>query len=287
MALRLGLVGHGRWGRNIERTLQSFADITLTVIAKGESPPPGLEGVLIATQSATHAETALPYIEAGIPTFIEKPMATTISDARRIEAAARRTGALVFVGHIFLYHPAFLAALELLLDLGDVRYLCCEGMNAQPRADSSVLWDWLPHDLSMALAILKREPESVTAWSLAGGNTPTAAFSKFQFGDIPVVCTTSWESPYHRRRTMIACQTATLVFDDKSEQRLTLYDRHGSITYPAFSDELPLTVEMKEFVNAARSGKTDSAHIQTGTAVVRAIAAAEESIRLNGQTVRL
>jgi predicted dehydrogenase len=287
MPLRLGLVGHGRWGRNLERTLLSFPDVAVTVIARGESPPPGVDGVLIATQSATHAETALPYIEAGISTFIEKPMATTVFDACRIEAAARRTGSLVFVGHIFLYHPAFLAALELLPAMGDVRYLYCEGMNAHPRADSSVLWDWLPHDLSMALAILKREPESVTAWSLSGGGAPTAAVSKFQFGNIPVVCTTSWESPSPRRRTTVACQTATLIFDDKSERRLTLCDRDGSITYPSFSDELPLTLEMKEFLKAARSGKTDPAHIQTGKAVVRAIAAAEESIRLNGQAVML
>jgi UDP-N-acetylglucosamine 3-dehydrogenase len=287
MSFRLGLVGHGRWGRNLERTLLSFPGVAVSIIARGENPPPGLDGVLIATQSATHAETALPYIEAGISTFIEKPMATTVFDARRIEAAARGSGALVFIGHIFLYHPAFLAALELLPAMGAIRYLYCEGMNARPRADSSVLWDWLPHDLSMALAIFKREPESVTAWSLSGGDTPTAAVSKFQFGDIPVICTTSWESPEPRRRTIVACQTATLIFDDKSERRLTLYDRHGSITYPTFSDELPLTLEMKEFLKAARSGKTDPAHLQTGMAVVRAIAAAEESIRLNGQAVTL
>lgn len=285
MSLRLGLVGHGRWGRNLERTLLTLPDVTVTVIARGGSRPSGLDGVLVATQSATHAETALPYIEAGISTFIEKPMATTVFDARRIEAIARRTGSLVFIGHIFLYHPAFLAALQLLPALGDVRYLYCEGMNAQPRADSSVLWDWLPHDLSMALAILKREPESVAAWSLSGGDTPAAAVSKFQFGNIPVVCTTSWESLYPRRRTTVACQTATLVFDDKSEQRLTLYERDGSVTYPTFSDELPLTLEMKEFLNAVRSGKTDPAQLETGMAVVRAIAAAEESIRRNGQAV--
>jgi UDP-N-acetylglucosamine 3-dehydrogenase len=287
MSLRLGLVGHGRWGRNLERTLLSFSDVVLTVIAKGESPPPGLDGVLIATQSSTHAATALPFIEAGISTFIEKPMATTVFDARRIEAAARRTRSLVFVGHIFLYHPAFLAALELLPTMGDVRYLYCEGMNAQPRTDSSVLWDWLPHDLSMALTILKRRPESVMAWNLSGGSLPTAAVSKYQFGNIPVVCTTSWESPNPRRRTTVACQTATLIFDDKSERRLALYGPDGSITHPTYSDELPLTLEVKAFINAVRSGKADPAQLQTGMTVVRAIAAAEESIRLNGQAVML
>ena len=153
MALRLGLVGRGRWGRNIERTLLTFPDVSVAVIAKGENPRTGLDGVLIATQSAVHAEIALPYIEAGIATFIEKPMTTAPADAERIRNAAERSGAIVFVGHILLYHPAFLAALDLLPSLGTVRYLLCEGMNGNPRTDSSVLWDWLPHDLSIARAI--------------------------------------------------------------------------------------------------------------------------------------
>ena len=287
MSLQLGLVGRGRWGRNIERTLLSFPDVIVRVIAKGEKPPIGLDGVIIATQSATHAEAALPYIEAGIPTFIEKPMATKIFDARRIEESAGLTGALVFVGHINLYHPAFLAALDLLPALGKIRYLHCEGKNASPRADSSVLWDWLPHHLTMAFAILKREPENVATWSLSGGPTTTIAISKFQFGDTPVLCTTSWEAPHPRRQTIVACQAATLVFDDKSERQLTLYGQHGSITYPAYSNELPLTVEMREFLKAVQAGKSDPTHIRKGIAVVRAIAAAEESIRLNGQVVNI
>src|SRR4029079_18976719 len=123
MALRLGLVGRGRWGQNIERTLLSLPDVSVLHIARGQSPPAGLDGVLIATQSATHAAVALPYIKAGIATFIEKPMATSVSDAEQIRDAAGLSGAPVFVGHIFLFHAAFLAALELLPTLGTVRYL--------------------------------------------------------------------------------------------------------------------------------------------------------------------
>jgi hypothetical protein len=133
MTLRLGLAGHGRWGHNIERTLQSLGDVAVTILAKGEKPRAALDGVIVATQSAAHAEVALPYIEAGIATFIEKPMATTVGDARRIRDAAERHRTIVFVGHIYLYNPAFLRALELLPALGDVRYLLCEGMNNRPR----------------------------------------------------------------------------------------------------------------------------------------------------------
>jgi predicted dehydrogenase len=285
MALRLGLVGRGRWGRNIERTLLSFPDISVTTIAKGESPPAGLDGVLIATQSATHAQAALPYIEAGVATFIEKPMTTTVSDAERIRDAVKRSGTVVFVGHIFLYHPVFLAALKLLPALGAIRYLLCEGLNDSPRTDSSVLWDCLPHDLSMALAIFGRDPDSVATWSLSGGSKPEAALSRFQFGNTPVISTISWLSHVRRKQMTVVCEKGTLVFDDKAERRLALYGKQGELSHPAYSDDLPLTREMGAFLQAVRSGRTDTSHIEMGVGIVRAIAAAEKSMGLGGQSV--
>jgi predicted dehydrogenase len=225
MALRLGLVGRGRWGRNIERTLLTFPDVSVIAIARGEKPPAGLDGVLIATPSATHAEVALPYINAGVATFIEKPMTTTLADAERIRDAAERSGALVFVGHVFLFHPAVLVALELLPSVGKIRHLLCEGMNASPRTDSSVLWDWLPHDLAIARTIFDCDAESAMTWSLAGGAKPEAALVKFQFGEAPVVFTVSWLSPVRRRQVTIVCENATLIFDDYAERRLVRW-RH-------------------------------------------------------------
>ena len=62
-------------------------------------------------------------------------MTTTLADAERIRQASERSGALVFVGHITPFHPAFAAALALLPSLGTVRYLLSEGMNGSARSD--------------------------------------------------------------------------------------------------------------------------------------------------------
>src|SRR5262245_5547720 len=285
MNLRLGLVGRGPWGQNIERTLLSFPDVSVTQIARGQTPPAGLNGVLIANQSGRHAETALPYIEAGIATFIEKPMATSIEDAERIREATRRSGALVFVGHIFLFHPAFLAALDLLPTLGEIRCVLCEGMNDRPRADSSVLWDWLPHDLSMAQAVFGRAPDSVNAWGLSGKAGPEAAVVRFQFGRTPLISSVSWLSPSRRRRTIFVCEKATLIFDDKATHRLALQDAEGVVSYPSYDAELPLTRELRVFLQMIHTGKADSSHVDIGVSVVRAIAAAERSLALDGQSL--
>ena len=285
MALRLGLIGRGRWGRNIERTLASFPDVSVVPVAKGAARPDALDGVLIATPSATHAEIALPYIEAGIATFIEKPMATSLRDAERIRDAAARSGAPVFVGHIYLHHPAFLAALALLPELGPVRSLICEGANDRPRADSSVLWDWLPHDLSMARAIFGCDADGARAWKLLGDTHAEVAVAEFQFGEAGVVSMTSWHSPIRTRRVTIVCDKAVAVFDDKADAKLAVHRKDDAIWYPEHSDEPPLTCELGAFLRTLRSGKPDVSDLETGVAVVRAIAAAERSIELGGQPV--
>lgn len=287
MALRLGLVGRGRWGRNIERVLLLFPDVSIVPISREGGCQEALDGVLIATPSATHAEVALPYIEAGIATFIEKPMATSVEDADRIRSAAARSGAPVFVGHIFLYNPAFSTALRLLPELGLIRYLHCEGANDSPRADSSVLWDWLPHDLSMARAIFGCDASMAKAWKLLGRARAEVAVSIFQFGDVGVVSTMSWHSLVRTRKITIVCEKATLIFDDKAARRLALYRKDGEISYPSYSDEQPLTREIEAFLQAVRSRRMDSPHLEIGLAVVRAIAAAERSVEADGQTVRI
>jgi predicted dehydrogenase len=286
MTLRLGLVGRGRWGQNIERTLRSFPDVSLAIIARGD-PAPRLDGVVIATPSATHAAVALPYIAAGVPTFIEKPMATAAEDAERLRHAAEKSGAIVFVGHIFLYHPAFVAALELVPKLGKLRYLTCEGVNDHPRRDSSVLWDWLPHHLSMAGAIFGRDPAEVCAWKLAGEATAETAVAKFSYGDALLLSTASWNSPATQKKMTAVGEDATLVFDDNAELKLVLHDKRGEIAHPPYGSELPLTRELRAFLDTLRSADANRHQLATAVAIVRAIAAAEESMDRGGQPVTL
>ena len=69
-----------------------------------------VDGAIIATPNHVHREVAEPLLEAGIPTLIEKPLATTVEDGRAILAAAGRGHAQVAVG----YYQRFLDAPRLL-----------------------------------------------------------------------------------------------------------------------------------------------------------------------------
>ncbi len=68
--------------------------------------------VCIATYSDSHADYAVAAMEAGADVFIEKPLATTLDDARRVVATATRLGRKLVVGYILRHHPSWMRLIE-------------------------------------------------------------------------------------------------------------------------------------------------------------------------------
>lgn len=64
-----------------------------------------IDAVLVLTPDHVHAEHAVRTLEAGIPTFVEKPLATSVADADRILEAAHRTRTRLYVGHNMRHMP--------------------------------------------------------------------------------------------------------------------------------------------------------------------------------------
>jgi predicted dehydrogenase len=56
-----------------------------------------VDAVLVeAVDGSVHLERALPFVQAGLPVFVDKPLACSVAEARELVAAARRHGAAVF-----------------------------------------------------------------------------------------------------------------------------------------------------------------------------------------------
>lgn len=283
--LRLGLRGAGRWGKKIERTLRSLEGVSVRVLERDEMPG-DLDGVLIATPSGSHAAVALPFLEKGIATFIEKPMTTSVADAQAIRDVAKRSGALVFVGHIYLYNPAFLKTLELLPLIGEISKVEIVSTSDTPRPEGSVLWDWLPHHLAMARMIVGSDAESVVVQNDGAHATKDAAIVTFRFMGAELVSRISWVASEKHRLLTVTGEKGTILFDETAEKKITLCVG-DSTSYPEYGKEFPLTNELKAFVQSIRDGKTDRPHIDESIAIVAMIAAAEEAAHEPGKRVTI
>lgn len=73
---------------------------------------------VIATYTDTHVDYACDAMEAGAHVFVEKPLAITVEDARRVVEVATRTNRKLVVGYILRHHPSWMRMIEEARGLG-------------------------------------------------------------------------------------------------------------------------------------------------------------------------
>jgi predicted dehydrogenase len=308
--IRLAVIGSGRWGKNILKTLDTFPECTVAYTATREYASlllkDDIDAVIVATPGGTHAQVALPFIKKGLPTFIEKPLTMTLRDAKRVVVAGKKYRAPIFVGHIHLYSPAYQLAKNLAKTAGKLRLMIGEGASSGPfRDDMSAMWDWAPHDLSMMLDIAGTKPIGVEAWGVSVLRPKTRLhdfnYMKLNFpSGLVGVIHSSKISPEKRRKFTIVGAKDSVVYDDTAEKKVIVYKGIGpsivgkkittnqpEVLFPTYSSEMSLTEELKAFLKMVRTKKVPTTGALQGLEVVAILEAAEKSISLGGKPIRI
>lgn len=301
--ITLALIGKGRWGKNYINVINDLSSCELpeklikTSNYKDLFAFDNIDGVIVATPSSTHFRIAKEFLEKGFSVLIEKPMTTDYKDAVELSRIARKYKNIVMVGHIYLYNPAFLKAKKLIKSIGKIKYISTEGMNYGPiRTDVTALWDWGPHDISMAIDLLGRMPEEVSAYGLSSLRPDTKFYDmcnlKLKFpNNIFVFVNIGWLSPVKKRNMTIVGENNTIVFDDTIEQKVSLISNSSEnkkVSYPSFSKESPLSIEISSFVDLIKNKeKNNRASLKMGLDVVRVLEACDKSMKLSGKIIKI
>jgi predicted dehydrogenase len=74
--------------------------------------------VSINTYTDSHADFAVRAMERGAHVFVEKPLAATAHEARRVVDAAKATGRKLVIGYILRHHPSWIEFIRLARELG-------------------------------------------------------------------------------------------------------------------------------------------------------------------------
>ena len=69
-----------------------------------------VDGVYIATNNASHAAIAIAALKAGKHVIVEKPIATSVADAKKMDALARKKGLSITVDHMMVNNAWNIAA---------------------------------------------------------------------------------------------------------------------------------------------------------------------------------
>ncbi len=325
MQLKVAVVGVGHLGRHHARILAGLPDVEFVGVADTNLDQARavaastnstafsdyrqlldkVDAVSIAVPTRFHRAVAGEFLERSIPVMVEKPLAASLKEAEELVALADRRNALLQVGHIERFNPAF-GTLENMAFRP--KYIAAErlGVYTFRSTDIGVVLDLMIHDLDLILALVKAPVKSVTAVGveLFGGHEDVAN-ARIEFEDGCVANITASRASFQPVRKMrlwgaegyvnldFATREGTVIRPSEKLRRgevdlegldMTSMDRikeriFGKILRVDTVKPEPkdaLTLELSDFVNAVRSGARPRV---TGADALRSMRLADQILR--------
>lgn len=303
--VKVALIGCGRWGRNIARTLaelgalgmvcDSDAEVRAWASGLGQGEvvdsvdavwDSNIKLVVIAAPTEAHLRLGCQAITAGKDVLVEKPLADTYEGAATLCERAERARAFLAVGHVLLYHGGFYRALRMAHDgeLGNIETVWIDNRaRGQIRPGEDVLLSLGPHYVALALrwlgAGIDKAPSLLVAahgdWQATPGPgiVNATVFPAALPGGAPVHLTLSWRHPDKVRRLQ-AIGTDGAVVVDEVAGRLTCYKATaGAVPFDEgreieYDRTPPLRRELECFIKQATEGAESDASGRHGAYVV-------------------
>ena len=342
----IGVIGFGYWGPNLVRNVASLSEAQLRVVCDRSADRlqevgrlyPGvnlvdsgvevlnrsdIDAVILATPADTHFDLARRVLESGRSVFVEKPLARSASECEQLIELAAQKDLVLMVGHTFEYNAAVEYVDDLISrrDLGQIYYIYSQRLNlGVVRQDVNAMWNLAPHDISIALRWLKKEPVRVCArgYTYLQAGVEDVVYLDLEFDDgVAVHIHVSWLDPGKVRRTTVVGSRKMVVYDDAStEAKIQIFDkgidrepitpdgpayaslgefdsfgkfqltqRAGDLLIPKINFTEPLKRECSHFVDCVRENRRPLTDGESGLRVVRILEAATKSLRQGGIAV--
>jgi predicted dehydrogenase len=239
--LRMAVVGVGHLGKEHARILTGLPDVELVGVADiineqaenvarrlgcrcfhGYRPLLHLaDAVIVAVPTTLHRAIAGEFLGCGISVLVEKPLAANLHEAEELVELAERHGALLQVGHIERFNPAFE---ELAGRTFQPKFIRCEriGPFSGRSTDIGVVLDLMIHDLDLVLNLVRSPVEAVEALgvSVFGGHEDVAN-ARVRFAGGSVADLSASRASFVTRRQMHIWAPEGFVGIDFAAHRLT------------------------------------------------------------------
>lgn len=199
--LKIGVIGAGHLGKIHIRLLKEIATAELVgfydqhaetaekvAVEYGvrffNSPEELIEAcdaIDVVTPTVSHFDLASIAIQKNKHVFIEKPITTTVVQAKTLVRLIQERGLKAQIGHVERFNPAFLAAKEYLDNPMFIETHRLAEFN--PRGtDVSVVHDLMIHDIDVVLSVVKSAVKNINASGVAVvSDTPDIANARIEF----------------------------------------------------------------------------------------------------------
>jgi len=317
MGKKVCVVGAGYWGKNHIKTLHQLGALkgivepdTILLASLAVDYPDvacyeniqlalneDYDGFTIATPAETHYEIAKTIIMAGKHLLIEKPMTLSVSDSEELLSLASQYDVNLMVGHVLLFHPAIIKIKEIIENghIGDLQYLYSNRLNlGKVRTEENVFWSLAPHDIAIFQYLVESFPVKIQAKgsTFLQHGIPDSTMTHLEYDNkVEGHIFVSWLHPFKEHRLVVIGSEAMISFEDSLEGKpLKLYSKKfdlisgvpekvdGPVDWIPYGQEMPLTQELKYFIDHLGDKKPDIANGKHGLEVVKIIVKASEQL---------
>jgi len=240
--LRVGVVGVGHLGQHHARILASLPDVELVAVVDSRPEQAQtiadkfgtravsdyrqlldrIDAVSIAVPTMLHREVAGTFLSRGIPTLVEKPLASSLAEAELLVSLSHATGALLQVGHIERFNPALSALHQMAIR---PKYISAERLSTYTfrSTDIGVVLDLMIHDIDLVLSLVSAPVRSVSAVGVSlFGEHEDVANARVEFENGTVANLTASRASYTALRKMRIWSTAGYASLDFAAKSATL-----------------------------------------------------------------
>ena len=237
-----------------------------------------VDAVSLAVPTPLHHALGTRLLSKGIHVLIEKPIATTVSEARELVDIARQHNAVLQVGHLERFNPAVRAAAE---KLRTPRFVESHRLAPfkQRGSDVSVVLDLMIHDIDLIQELVRSPIESIDA---VGAQVFSGEIdivnARIRFASGCVANTTASRISLKQERKVRIFQDDAYLSIDMQQKILTVIRKKDeapvespaqvSIEEDTFDQGDALRDEIAAFLHAIRTG---SAPVVTGEDGLRAL----------------
>jgi UDP-N-acetylglucosamine 3-dehydrogenase len=277
--MKVGVVGVGNMGLNHVRIYSGLKGCELIGVADADSArvkqvaesyhtkaftnykdliKEGVEAVSVVVPTSLHYDVASFFLQKGIDCLVEKPIAPTLEEGKKLVAQAQKSGKKLMIGHIERFNPAVQKLKEVTDEglLGKVLIISTRRVGPySPRiTDVGIIIDLATHDIDVARYLTGKEP--VHVYSKYGSIKHTKedhALLLLDFGDSTACIEVNWFTP-HKVRTAVITGTGGIAYMDYIEQTLTVYSSDWKME-PKIEKEEPLKKELLHFMDCVANNK--------------------------------
>jgi predicted dehydrogenase len=186
------------------------------------------DAALVAVPTVEHARVAGELLGAGVDVLVEKPIAATRDQARRLIELARSHSRVLQVGHVERFARAFREIQPL---LARPRFIEAHRIGPYPArgTDVSVVLDLMIHDLDIVALLAGSEVERVEAVGVPVlSKTEDIANARVRFANGCVLNLTASRVSLERLRKIRLFQTDAYISIDFGENKITVVRREGA-----------------------------------------------------------